>query len=351
MTDPLDLPGLGDWLAGLPGSGITGDGPLTLTRIGAGQSNLTYRATDGAGHSVVVRRPPLGHLTASAHDVLREGRIMAALADTDVPVPTIHGATTLSDGGGGTGDGAGDVPVIAMSAVPGTSLNSREAAQRLTPDARRTAADGLIDAMVAVHAVDLDETGLSDLASHKPYAPRQLRRWAGQWEKTKTRELPALDALTARLADAVPEQTETVLVHGDLHLGNIIVDESTGAVNAVVDWELTTLGDPLADIGSLLSYWPTRQGPNLPGFDAALADGFPGPDELADRYLAATGRSRAALDFWHVLGLWKVAVIVEGVIRRVAETPENAAAAGAPVPETVDALIAGATRVADAAGL
>jgi aminoglycoside phosphotransferase (APT) family kinase protein len=344
MTDPLDLSGLGDWLAGLPGSGITADGPLTLTRIGAGQSNLTYLASDPAGHRVVVRRPPQGHLTASAHDVLREGRIMAALADTDVPVPVVHGAATLPDG-------AGDVPVIAMSVVPGTSLNSREAAQRLTPATRRTAADGLIDAMVAVHAVDLDATGLTDLASHKPYAPRQLRRWAGQWEKTKTRELPALDALTARLADAVPEQTETVLVHGDLHLGNIIVDESTGAVNAVVDWELTTLGDPLADIGSLLSYWPTRQGPNLPGFDAALADGFPGPDELADRYLAATGRSRASLDFWHVLGLWKVAVIVEGVVRRVAETPENAAATGAPGPETVDALIAGATRVADAAGL
>lgn len=339
---PFDTDRLTAWLASLPTAGISdAGGPVSLTRIGAGQSNLTYLATDDLGTSVVVRRPPLGHLTASAHDVLREGRIMAALADTAVPVPEIFGATTTSE----------DVPVIAMSVVPGTSLNSPEAAARLTPDARHAAGDGLIDAMVAVHAVDLEGTGLTTLASHEPYAPRQLRRWAGQWEKTKTRELPSLDALTARLTAAVPEQTETVLVHGDLHLGNIIVDEATGAVNAVVDWELTTLGDPMADIGSLLAYWPTPAGPNLPGFSAALSDGFPSPDELADRYLTATGRSRAALDFWHVLGLWKVAVIVEGVVRRVAEMPENAAVAGAPTVEEVDLLIAKATQIADAVGL
>lgn len=338
-THPFDTAQLTDWLQSLPGTGI--DGPVTLTRIGAGQSNLTYLGTDDAGHSVVIRRPPLGNLTASAHDVLREGRIMAALTDTAVPVPRIFGATTTSD----------DVPVIAMSAVPGTSLNSRAAASLLTPDARHTAALGLVDAMVAVHGVDLEETGLTTLASHAPYAPRQLRRWAGQWEKTKTRELPALDALTDRLRDAVPEQTETVLVHGDLHLGNIIVDEESGRVNAVVDWELTTLGDPMADIGSLLAYWPTPAGPNLPGFDAALAEGFPGPDELADRYLDATGRSRDALNFWHILGLWKVAIIVEGVVRRVAATPENAAVAGAPTPQSVDLLVAEATRLADVIGL
>ncbi|AGP29977.1 phosphotransferase family protein [Corynebacterium terpenotabidum] len=338
---PFDLTTLSGWLRSLPGTGIsTDDGLVSLTRIGAGQSNLTYLATDDRGTSVVVRRPPLGHLATSAHDVLREGRIMAALADTDVPVPRIFGTTVFDD-----------VPVIAMSVIPGTSLNSREAASRLSPEARRAAADGLVDAMVAVHAVDLDATGLTTLASHEPYAPRQLRRWAGQWEHTKTRDLPALDALTSRLQSAVPEQAETVLVHGDLHLGNIIVSESTGQVQAVVDWELTTLGDPLADIGSLLAYWPTPSGPNLPGFDAALADGFPGPDELAARYLAATGRSRAALDFWHVLGLWKVAIIVEGVVRRVLDMPENAAVAGTPGPEVVDVLIAKATRVADAAGL
>lgn len=338
-ASPFDTAALTDWLTSLPDSGITG--PVELTRIGAGQSNLTYLATDDLGRSVVVRRPPLGHLTASAHDVLREGRIMAALADTDVPVPRIFGATTTAE----------EAPVIAMSVVDGTSLNSPASAALLTPDARRAAAFGLVDAMTAVHRVDLDETGLTSLASHKPYAPRQLRRWAGQWDQTKTRETPALEALTERLRAAVPEQSETVLVHGDLHLGNIIVDESTGTVNAVVDWELTTLGDPMADIGSLLAYWPSADGPNLPGFDAALAEGFPTADELADRYLEKTGRSRDALNYWHVLGLWKVAIIIEGVLRRVRDTPENEATSGAPTAAVADDLIERATRIADATGL
>ncbi|WP_312802933.1 phosphotransferase family protein [Corynebacterium variabile] len=338
-ASPFDTAALTDWLTSLPDSGITG--PVELTRIGAGQSNLTYLATDDLGRSVVVRRPPLGHLTASAHDVLREGRIMAALADTDVPVPRIFGATTTAE----------EAPVIAMSVVDGTSLNSPASAALLTPDARRAAAFGLVDAMTAVHRVDLDETGLTSLASHKPYAPRQLRRWAGQWDQTKTRETPALEALTGRLRAAVPEQSETVLVHGDLHLGNIIVDESTGTVNAVVDWELTTLGDPMADIGSLLAYWPSADGPNLPGFDAALAEGFPTADELADRYLEKTGRSRDALNYWHVLGLWKVAIIIEGVLRRVRDTPENEATSGAPTAAVADDLIERATRIADATGL
>lgn len=338
-ASPFDTAALTDWLTSLPDSGITG--PVELTRIGAGQSNLTYLATDDIGNSVVVRRPPLGHLAASAHDVLREGRIMAALADTDVPVPRIFGATTTAE----------EVPVIAMSVVDGTSLNSPASAALLTPDARRPAAFGLVDAMTAVHRVDLEETGLTSLASHKPYAPRQLRRWAGQWDQTKTREAPALEALTERLRAAVPEQSETVLVHGDLHLGNIIVEESTGTVNAVVDWELTTLGDPMADIGSLLAYWPSADGPNLPGFDAALAEGFPTADELADRYLEKTGRSRDALNYWHVLGLWKVAIIIEGVLRRVRDTPENEATSGAPTAAVADDLIERATRIADATGL
>ncbi|AWT27075.1 hypothetical protein Csp1_23250 [Corynebacterium provencense] len=347
-TTAFDTAELTTWLASLSSppdlhGPVISDrhGPVTLTRIGAGQSNLTFLAADGDGHRVVVRRPPLGRLTASAHDVLREGRIMASLAGSGVPVPEIYGATTT----------AGGVPVIAMSVVPGTSLNSRDAAAGLSPRARAAVAEGLVDAMVAVHAVDLDRTGLSTLASHEPYAPRQLRRWSRQWEKTKTRELPPLDALTARLRDAVPDQSETVLVHGDLHLGNIIVDPGTGTVNAVVDWELATLGDPLADIGSLLAYWPTPTGPNLPGFDAALSDGFPGHAELADRYLSATGRSRTALDFWHVLGLWKVAVIVEGVVRRVGDRPENAPTSGAPTTELVDLLVSKATGIADAVGL
>ena len=340
MTDqtnqPFDESALADWLADVAGT----SGPVTLERIGAGQSNLTFTATDATGTTVVVRRPPLGALAASAHDVGREGRIMDALAGTNVPVPTIYGATSNNG-----------VPVIAMSAVDGVTIGSKKATLAVSPEVRRSVSSGLIDAMSAIHAVDLDKVGLSDLASHDPYAPRQLRRWAGQWAKTKTRELPALDQLTSKLEESLPEQTETVLVHGDLHIGNVIADGQTGAINAVVDWELTTLGDPLADIGSLLAYWPVKGGLVLPGFEAPLEEGFLSPQELAARYLEQTGRSEKALAYWHTLGLWKVAIIAEGVVRRVMNNPSNAAKAGAPTQEMVEGIVAYARHVAKGYGI
>lgn len=340
---------LASWLhdvAGLEG----GAADITLQRIGAGQSNLTYLATDPQGKRVVVRRPPLGTLTASAHDVVREGKIMAALEGTDVPVPKIYGSSTdweeARAGDEAGGDSAGrvaDVPVIAMSAIDGVTVNSKEAAEAVTPEVRGKIAEGLIDAMAAIHSVDLESVGLEQLASTKPYAPRQLRRWTGQWDKTKTRELPALDELTKLLVAKIPEQDETVLVHGDLHIGNVIANPETGKINAVVDWELTTLGDPLADIGSLLAYWPVKNGLQLPGFEAALAEGFPAPEALAERYLQKTGktsdRERQALAYWHVLGLWKVAIIVEGVVRRVMNNPSNQAISGAPTQEMVEWIV------------
>lgn len=338
-ASPFNDSALADWLSEVAGT----SGPVTLERIGAGQSNLTYTATDAAGTTVVVRRPPLGHLAASAHDVEREGRIMSALASTDVPVPSIFGSSREV-----TEDG---VPTVAMAAVPGVTISSKKAALSVPVTVRRAVSEGLIDAMSAIHAVDLDAVELSDLASHDPYAPRQLRRWSGQWEKTKTRELPALDELASALEEHLPEQTETVLVHGDLHIGNVIADEGTGAINAVVDWELTTLGDPLADIGSLLAYWPIKGGLVLPGFEAPLEEGFLSPDQLAARYLEQTGRSEKALAYWHTLGLWKVAIIAEGVVRRVLNNPSNAAKAGAPTQEMVEGIVGYARHVAKGYGI
>lgn len=337
---PFDEARLAEWLETLPGATR---GPVRLERLGAGQSNLTYLARDAEGHVVVVRRPPMGSLASSAHDVAREGRIMAALAGTGVPVPEILGVRSEPD--------VAEVPVVAMELIDGTAVTSSAIADEMPVTARRAVGEGLIDAMAAIHAVDLAEVGLDGLASHEPYAPRQLRRWSGQWEKTRTRDSAALDDLTRRLWDGVPEQDATVLVHGDLHLGNVMCDTGTGEIKAVVDWELATLGDPLADVGTLLAYWPERDGLVLPGFGAALAEGFPTGPELADRYLAATGRDRAALEYWRVLGLWKVAIIAEGVVRRVRDMPANAAPVGAPTAEMVDGLIAYATGAADRAGL
>ncbi|MBV7294874.1 phosphotransferase family protein [Corynebacterium sp. TAE3-ERU12] len=328
------------WLDHLPGATR---GPVDFERLGAGQSNLTYRATDAEGNRVVVRRPPLGALQSSAHDVAREGRIMQALWGTDVPVPEILGIAEDAD--------IADAPVVAMAEVPGVAITSDRHAEKFSPQARRAAAEGLIDAMVAIHNVDLNATGLNSLASHEPYAPRQLRRWSRQWERTRTRDSAALDSLTERLENTISAQDRTVLVHGDLHLGNLLCQPETGAVLAVVDWELSTLGDPLADVGSLLAYWPERDGLVLPGFAAALQEGFPTGQELAQRYIDATGCDGSALAYWHVLGLWKVAIIAEGVVRRVRDMPANAAPDGAPTVEMVDHLIAYAVGAADRAGL
>jgi aminoglycoside phosphotransferase (APT) family kinase protein len=193
---------------------------------------------------------------------------------------------------------------------------------------------------------------LADLASHKPYAQRQLKRWAGQWELSKTRELPDLDDLTRRLIAAAPAQQELTLVHGDFHLRNVITSHTTGEVVGVLDWELSTLGEPLADMGSLLAYWPEPGEDEWAGsFAAAALEGFPDRAEMTAVYLAETGRDAATLKYWHALGLWKVAIIAEGVMRRAMDEPKNKAAAGTPTLRRIDALVRRAREVAEDAGI
>lgn len=326
----------------LPQLGITASGPLRFERIGIGQSNLTYRVVDAAGHSWVLRRPPLGHLLASAHDVAREARILSALQDTAVPTPRVYGLTR----------DAQDVPLLAMEFVDGVVVDRMTVAESLTPERRRQIGLSLPATLAKIHAVDINDVGLDDLASHKPYAQRQLKRWAGQWELSKTRDLPDLDDLTRRLVAAAPQQQELTLVHGDFHLRNVITSPTSGEVIAVLDWELSTLGDPLADMGSLLAYWPQRGEEDIAGeFVAATLDGFPDRAELARTYLERTGRDAATLQYWHALGLWKVAIIAEGVMRRAIDTPENKASAGTPIAQWIDALVYKARQVAEDAGI
>ena len=322
--------------------GVGFTGPLRFDRIGLGQSNLTYLVRDANDQRWVLRRPPLGQLLASAHDVAREARIMAALAATDVPAPKILGVTQ--------DPGMTDVPMVLMELIDGQAVDTMAIAESLAPQRRRQIGVSLPTTLAKIHAVDIDAVGLSDLASHKPYAHRQLKRWAGQWERSKTRELPELDDLTRRLVAAAPEQRELSLVHGDFHLRNAIVSRDSGAVIGVLDWELSTLGDPLADMGTLLAYWP-EPGEDLGGFPASTLDGFPSRAELAHIYLEQTGRDPQALKYWHVLGLWKIAIIAEGVMRRAMDTRENKAAAGTPVAEWVDALVGTAHKVADVEGI
>jgi len=323
--------------------GIEHRGPLSFDRIGLGQSNLTFLVRDQDQARWVLRRPPLGHLLASAHDVAREARILSALGDTAVPTPKVYGLTTDPE--------VTEVPLLLMEFVDGQVVDRMSVAEQLPPQRRRAIGVSLPRTLAAIHAVDLQATGLIDLASHKPYAQRQLKRWGGQWELSKTREVPELDELTRRLTAAAPEQHELTLVHGDFHLRNVITARENGEVIAALDWELCTLGEPLADIGSLLAYWSER-GENTAGeFPATALEGFPDRAEVAQIYLDETGRDLAALKYWHALGLWKVAVIAEGVMRRARDEPKNAAESGTPTVERIDALVTMARRVADEAGI
>jgi aminoglycoside phosphotransferase (APT) family kinase protein len=334
--DPTEV---AEWIEQL---GITFSAPLSFERIGLGQSNLTYLVCDAQERKWVLRRPPLGDLLASAHDVAREARILSALDDTAVPTPRVYGLSR---------DAAG-VPLLLMEFVDGLVVDRMPIAESLTPQRRRQIGLSMPATLAKIHAVDLERAGLDDLASHKPYAQRQLKRWAAQWEQSKTRDLPALDDLTRRLIAAAPQRQELTLVHGDFHLRNVITSHTTGEVTGVLDWELSTLGDPLADMGSLLAYWPQPGEEDIAGgFAATALEGFPDRAEMARVYLAQTGRDAATLKYWHALGLWKIAVIAEGVMRRAMDVPQNKAAAGTPTLRWIDALVCKACEVAEDAGI
>ncbi|GAA2945468.1 phosphotransferase family protein [Streptomyces enissocaesilis] len=334
---PVDADWATDWLTSC---GLQVSPPLTAQRIGAGLSNLTYRIEDHAARAWVLRRPPSGKLLASAHDVLREARIVDALSGTAVPVPRIYGARHNATG----------VPWVLMEHLGGVVIDDMDTAAR-TPIAER-ASIGLDMATTLghVHAVDLEETRLQDLASHNPYAPRQLKRWNRQWEASKTGELPALDSLSRRLERAMPAQEETTLVHGDFHIKNVITDH--GTIVGVLDWELSTLGNPLADLGTLLAYWPAHGESDISDrTSASTLPGFPSRAELIDQYATTTGRDTSDVGFWHVLGLWKIAIIAEGVLRRSLDTPADRARTGVPTRDVITSIVSYAHAIADDASL
>jgi aminoglycoside phosphotransferase (APT) family kinase protein len=294
--------------------------PLAFERVGEGQSNLTFRVSDSAGHAVVLRRPPLGELLASAHDVAREYRILTALRPSDVPVPATLG---LCEDVGVTG-----APFYAMENVEGLILTRLATAERLAPAGRAVAADSLAVTLARLHSVDLDAIGLSELRRPESLASRQLRRWKGQWAASKRQDLPALDEVADHLTARMPEERETVLLHGDYHLHNLVLDED-GSVRAVLDWELCTAGDPLADVGQMVAYWRELGDPDgLFREPIAALEGFPDASRLAEAYAEASGRDLADVDYWVAFAYWKIAIIVEGVYRRWLNNPENGAEAG-----------------------
>jgi aminoglycoside phosphotransferase (APT) family kinase protein len=282
--------------------------PLTFHLIAGGHSNLTYRVVDTAGHTWVLRRPPLGHVLATAHDMGREHRIVSALGPTDVPVPGIVGLCEDDEVNG--------APFYVMDFVEGAIVRGPDAATLLPVSSRGVAGDDVADVLARIHAVDPDEVGLGDLGRKEAYIERQLKRWHRQWEQSKTRELPVVDEVHAALAARVPEQGPAAIVHGDYRLDNCLVGQD-GRITAVLDWELCTLGDPLADMGLLLVYWSEAGDTHSALGDSATAlDGFPSRADLSARYAERSGRDLAQIDYYVAFGYWKLACILEGVFAR-----------------------------------
>jgi aminoglycoside phosphotransferase (APT) family kinase protein len=308
IPDGIDRAGVEGWFEGnIEGAEL----PLSFRKISGGHSNLTYEVCDSAGNRWALRRPPLGKRLGSAHDMGREHKVVSALAETDVPVAPIAGFCV--------DESVNEAPFYVMDFVEGPILRSQEeAAEHFDEGERRSIGERVADTLVAIHSVDVDAVGLGDLGKREDYVARQLHRWHGQWEKSKTRELPVVDEVHDRLVARIPEQGPATIVHGDYRLDNMILTAS-GEVAAVVDWELCTLGAPLADVGMLFVYW-AQPGDQLTALmqPPTLAPGFPNREQLMQRYAEHSGRDLGQLDYYVALASWKLAIILEGVYSRYA---------------------------------
>ncbi|CAM5660885.1 phosphotransferase [Streptomyces narbonensis] len=278
-------------------------GPLEARLIEGGRSNLTYVVTDGAGRWVV-RRPPLGHVLATAHDMRREHRVISALAGTGVPVPrTVLFCEDESVLG---------APFYVMEFVEGTPYRSAQELAPLGPERTRAAVLGLVDTLVDLHAVDPAAVGLGDFGRPEGFLDRQLRRWGKQLDASRGRDLTGIDELHAALGRALPASPPPTVIHGDYRLDNVLID-GDDRIRAVLDWEMSTLGDPLTDLGLLVMYSTPLDLPDSPISTTATAPGHPSAAELVERYAARSGRDTSALAWYTAFAWFKLAVILEGI--------------------------------------
>jgi aminoglycoside phosphotransferase (APT) family kinase protein len=283
--------------------------PLWAELISGGRSNLTYVVGDGT-HEWVLRRPPLGHVLPTAHDMQREYTVIHALAGTDVPVPKVYAFCEDT-----TVNGA---PFYVMSKVDGQILRTPDDMAALTIDQARACSEALIDVLAAIHAVRYDDVGLEDFGHPNGFLERQLRRWGEQWERSKANELRAIDELARRLRAALPESPPPTIVHGDYRLDNtMLAPDDPGRVVAVLDWEMSTLGDPLADLGLFLLYWGQADAQVIAtGAGIDPAKGFLTREQVIDRYESATGTPLDALEWYEAFAAYKLAIIVAGIHAR-----------------------------------
>ena len=279
--------------------------PLRFELISGGHSNLTYAMTDTSGRRYVLRRPPLGHVLESAHDMGREYKITTALKGGAVPVASTIGLCTDVE--------VNEAPFYVMAYVPGPVLLDAEATVQLALSDRSALGPDMIDVLAALHQLDPDAVGLDDLGRKQAYLQRQMKRWSQQWQATETHSVPAMDESTRLLAERMPEQHGASIVHGDFRLGNMIVND--GRVSAVLDWELCTLGDPLADVGYLLNSW-VQPGEVEGNMAATAVGGFCERTLLAERYAAKTGKDLSQIDYYRAFSHWRLAAIGQGVYKR-----------------------------------
>ncbi|MBV9366899.1 MAG: phosphotransferase family protein [Solirubrobacterales bacterium] len=284
--------------------------------ISGGKSNLTYRVACDAGE-VIFRRPPLGHILPTAHDMGREYRVMTALAGTAVPVPrTFH----LGDADSPLG-----APYYVMERVVGhICRNALPPKYAETPDGCRKIGEALVDVLADLHSVRPDQVGLGEFGRPAGFMERQLRRWSQQWEASKTVDLPALEALRGDLVAALPAQRASAVVHGDYRLDNTILHPTeVGAIVAVLDWEMSTLGDPLADLGAMLAYWSQADDSDVMRRARIMApltacEGFPTRSEIIERYARRTGIDPSDVGWYQAFAYFKLAVVCQGIAARAA---------------------------------
>lgn len=296
----LDLSRLGPWLAdAVPGAGSE----LTATLIAGGRSNLTYDVTDGTGRWIV-RRPPLGHVLATAHDMAREYRVMSALQGSAVPVPRM---LALCDD-----DAVVGAPFYVMERIEGTVYTRAAQLEALGAERTRAISTRVVDTLADLHAIVPDGVGLGDFGRPDGFLARQVARWKKQLDASRSRDLPDADELHRRLAADVPHEGAVGIVHGDYRLDNVLIDARDRPA-AVIDWEMATLGDPLTDLALMIVYGRIAAAAGLVVADANLAPGFLSEAEVVDRYASRSDRDLSRFGFYLGLASYKAAGILEGI--------------------------------------
>jgi len=303
----VDLDRLRPWFAAnVEGAG---DAPLHASLISGGRSNLTYAIGDDR-HVWVLRRPPLGHVLPTAHDMKREYTVLSALTGSAVPVPRT--LAFCAD------EAVNDAPFYVMERVDGAILRTPQEMAQLSIDDAHRCSEALIDVLVAIHTVDYHAAGLDDFGHPDGYLERQVRRWGEQWERSKSRDVPAIEELARRLRAALPTSPPPTIVHGDYRLDNtMLAPDDPGRIVAVLDWEMSTLGDPLTDLGLFLLYWGRGEA-QVVATGAVISPelGFLTRDAVIDRYARASGADLAWLDWYEVFASYKLAIIVAGIHAR-----------------------------------